>query len=449
MNRPDADGMRTKFVIVDPGLNRLGGHNFTLALSFSDAAHALGHDVLWLCHKEFPSDLVPSHIRAERVFSLSYYKKSRLRWHVVRAYDRLADRFGDDPAGQSASGRSVRGLAWLTRPFVKEMAAAIRRFEIGPADHVFLTTAEYLQFAALAELLSTEGRDVLPFFHVRTSFDEHAHLNTRFGYRLPQVFRRLRDLNVVGRRVFLYAETAALAAHLESWNLVPFEVLGNPVPKGFLKVSARSDAGDARRPLTIVFPGQARAEKGYVRLPAIVAGLQARDDVTRPVRFVLQSSFGRYDTGGSVRRRDRDRGAAREALRAFPDSLVQVVDRALTNEEYFALIADADVLLLPYDAEVYRTRPSMIVSEAALFGKPVVVTAGTTLAELAEPGIGETASTDADFVDGLTKVINDYDAYRAKAEARATTLRRDLDARVLVQRMLERTKVEPAYACAG
>ena len=64
--------MRTKFVIIDPGLNRLGGHNYTLAMTFSDAAHAMGHDVLWLCHKKFPSELVPSYIRAERVFPLSY-----------------------------------------------------------------------------------------------------------------------------------------------------------------------------------------------------------------------------------------------------------------------------------------------------------------------------------------------------------------------------------------
>jgi len=63
--------MKRKFIIIDPGLVRLGGHNYTLAVSFSDAAHALGYDVLWFCHETFPTALVPDHVRADAVFSLS------------------------------------------------------------------------------------------------------------------------------------------------------------------------------------------------------------------------------------------------------------------------------------------------------------------------------------------------------------------------------------------
>ena len=428
--------MKTKFVVIDPGLNRLGGHNYTLAVTFSAAAHAMGHHVVWLCHTKFPTELAPRYVQAKGVFPLSYYKKSNIRWNLVRIYDRL----GRERPSMKPWGRRVY-------PFVKEMAAALKDLGMGPADHVFITTAEYLQYAALLELLSAESHEELPFFHIRTSYAESAALNLRFGARLPALFRRFRDLGLVGRRVFFYGETPELAAHFGAWNLVPFEVMGNPVPQAFLDAPTR--AGGTDKTLTIVCPGQARVEKGYLRLPGIVAALWARKDVSRPVRFVLHSNFRNPAKGDRPRRKDRDRHAARDALKAFPEGLVQLVERPLSNDEYYASIADADIVLLPYDADIYRVRPSMIASEAALFGKPVAVTAGTTLAQFVAPGTGETASSDTEFANGLARIINDYDTYRAKAEARAATMRQDLDPRVLVRRMVARATPPRGRACIG
>lgn len=440
--------MRTKFVIVDPGLDRVGGHNYTLAMTFSDAARELGHEVLWLCHKEFPSELVPSYIRAEGIFSVSYFDKSRVRWHVVKVLDRLADRTGSGPAGALA-----RRLSWRLRPFARELAAALRNLRIGPADHAFVTTAEYLQYRALLEILSGEGGEDAPYFHVRTSCDESYLWNRRFGRQLPNLFRSFRDLGVVGRQITFYAETPELAAHFGTWNLIPFQVLGNPVPQEFLGIPTHAGGADkaltAEKPLTIVFPGLPRREKGYLRLPRIAIDVLGRTDLARPVRFVFQSFLRKSGAGGWARWRDRDRRTVRDTLGAYPESVVQLVDRPLSNEEYYGLIAGADILLLPYQADRYRNRPSMIVSEAALFGKPVVVTAGTALAEFVAPGTGETASTDAEFADGLARIINDYDTYRAKAEARAATIRQEMDPRALVRRMVADAAPATARACVG
>ena len=324
---------------------------------------------------------------------------------------------------------------------------ALKNFGIGPADHVFVTTAEYLQYAALIEVLSTGGQKDLPFFHVRTCYDESCALNKRFGARLPSLFRRFRDCGLVGHKICFYAETPALVAHFSSWNLIPFKVLGNPVPQEFLKMPAPfSHIG---KPLTIVFPGQARIEKGYLRLPRIVAALQARKDLSRPVRFVLQSNFRKSDKVDRPPWRDRDRYEARESLRAFPEEFVQLVEQPLSNEEYYASIADADIVLLPYDVDIYGVRPSMIALEATLLGKPVVVTSGTTLADFVEPGTGETASTDFEFAEGLARIINAYDTYRTKVEARAATIRHESDPCVLVERMVAQATAINERACAG
>ncbi len=428
--------MKAKFVVVDPGLSRLGGHNYTLAMTFSDAAHAMGYEVLWLCHKTFPSHLVPDHVRVERVFSLSYYKKFQLRWYWVRLLNWILDRAGRAPPPVSWAHR----LLLRIYPYAQEMAAALRRLGFGPNDHVFVTTAEYLQYEALLQVFLTEPLKALPFFHVRTSFDERVAMNRRFGDRLPGVFRRFQELGVVGKRVFFYAETPDLAEHFRDWGIVPFEVLENPLPSNLLASSLVSEENDPDRPLIITFPGQARSEKGYMRLPRIVAALQARGGVWRPYRFVLQSNLRKPGRKERARRKDRDRRAAKKALQSVPGDIVRLVDRPLSNDEYYALIADADVVLLPYDAERYRNRPSMIASEAALFGKPMVVTAGTTLAAFAEPDLGETASTDEEFADGLAKIINDYEAYQERAEVRAAALRHTLDCGSLIRRMIDRAE---------
>ncbi len=430
--------MKAKFVVVDPGLSRLGGHNYTLAMTFSDAAHAMGYEVLWLCHKTFPAHLVPDRVRAERVFSPSYYKKFQLRWFWVRLFNWILDRTGHTWTPSVAPW--AKRLSLTIYPYAQEMAVALRRLGIGPNDHVFVTTAEYLQYQALLQVFLTQAPETLPFFHVRTSFDERVAMNRRFGDRLPGVFRRFQELGVVGQRIFFYGETPELAAHFTDWGLVPFEVLENPAPRQLLEKTLVARDDDPDRPLTIVFPGQARSEKGYLRLPGIVAALQARGGISRPYRFVLQSNLRKAGKKARPRRKDLDRQAAKEALQRVPGDIVRVVDKPLSNDEYYALIADADVVLLPYDAELYRNRPSMIASEAALFGKPMVVTAGTTLAAFAGPGLGETASTDAAFAARLATIIDNYEAYRAKAAARAETLRRTLDCGNLIRRMVDRAE---------
>ena len=430
--------MNSKFVVVDPGLGRLGGHNYTLAMTFSGAAQALGYEVIWLCHKTFPTHLVPDHVRAERAFSLSYYKKFQPRWYWVRLFNWILDRTGHTWTPSAAPW--AKRLSLRIYPFAQEMASALRRLGIGPNDHVFVTTAEYLQYQALLQVFLTEPLETLPYFHVRTSYDERVAMNRRFGDRLPRVFRRFQELGGARQRIFFYAETPELAAHYTDWGLVPFQVLENPVPSSLALLASGSGSDDADRPLTIVFPGQARSEKGYLRLPGIVAALQARGGILRPYRFVLQSNLRKAGKKARARRKDLDHKAAKEALQSVPGDIVRLVDKPLSNDAYYTLIADADVVLLPYDAELYRNRPSMIASEAALFGKPMVVTVGTTLAAFAEPGLGATASTDEEFADRLATIINDYEAYRARAAARAETLRRTLDCGNLIRRMIDRAE---------
>lgn len=421
--------MTRKFVIADPALRLTGGHHYTLAVALSEAAQALGYEVLWLCGHDLPARLPPRGVRVERVFPVSnYWIKARgPRLWRIRLYNALMDRIASPTAHRI-------GWRWLRLfPFEQELADALARCDVGPDDHLLITSAEYLQYQGLLHLLESVPPERLPFIHVRTSYDENMVHNAKFGPRLPALFRRFAELGRVGRRLFFYAEIPELAADFNRWGLVPFETLPTPAPvRPASQTPPRAASQD--RPLTILFPGQPRLEKGYGRLPAIVAALLERRDVARPFRFVFQSTPKRSGrTAPSV-------AVVRERLRQFPADRVRLLEDALNNEAYYRLLAAADIVLLPYDALRYRNRPSMIAVEAALFGKPLVVTAGVPVAALARDGCGAVAASDGEFASRLAQVVNDYDAYHARALARAARLKREHDARTLVRRMVVRAE---------
>ncbi len=59
---------------------------------------------------------------------------------------------------------------------------------------------------------------------------------------------------------------------------------------------------------------------------------------------------------------------------------VQVQEGVLERDDYYRAIADS-VVLLAYDPNAYRWRDSSVYHEALMLGAPVLVTAGTWMAE--------------------------------------------------------------------
>ncbi len=67
---------------------------------------------------------------------------------------------------------------------------------------------------------------------------------------------------------------------------------------------------------------------------------------------------------------------------------VELIDRFLPSTEYDDLIAGCDLILLPYDADQYRSRLSAIFVDATCAGVPVVVPEGTWMSRQLEEGLG-------------------------------------------------------------
>jgi hypothetical protein len=93
------------------------------------------------------------------------------------------------------------------------------------------------------------------------------------------------------------------------------------------------------------------------------------------------------------------------------------LDGPLTPEEYYRLVADADLLLCPFDAHAYRRRSSGTLTEAVAAGIPTVVTAGTWLERHQPPGSGESGWDLSSFVEAVRRVCDDYPRYLERARA--------------------------------
>ena len=76
----------------------------------------------------------------------------------------------------------------------------------------------------------------------------------------------------------------------------------------------------------------------------------------------------------------------------------------LVRESYRALLAQADLLLMPYDPDVYQSRGSGIFSEASTSGIPIVATAGCAFATPAFDG-GWGVAIDAYSSEGVARAV--------------------------------------------
>jgi glycosyltransferase involved in cell wall biosynthesis len=228
----------------------------------------------------------------------------------------------------------------------------------------------------------------------------------------------LRELVVrFGEKLRIFADTAELAALYAPLSDASVGVA--PLPVVVPPVSHRLP----HDPPHLVFAGGARAEKGYARLPALVGALRGK------VRFTIHS--GPVDAAADplVQRTHR-------ALRRCVGPNVDLVERGLTPDSYQALLADADLLLLPYDAVAYGPRSSGILAEARALGVPAIVPAGCWMESAAGPVRDVIFHGDADFNPTVSRVLEALPSVTAALREAAPLWRCQHSPEALLQTLL-------------
>lgn len=170
--------------------------------------------------------------------------------------------------------------------------------------------------------------------------------------------------------------------------------------------------GSRTGPLIVSFLAGSRLERGAGLMPDVV-----KQCTPLGVRFLVQLT----DTEGA----DPELVASLRSLRDRAD--VEFHDGVLPRDEYNDWIAQS-VVLLPYDAARYQSRSSGVYIEAMCFGAPVIVPAGTWMAEevsrLGNGLVFEDYSA-ASIAKCIARAQAELPALRGRAAACAAEYRRD------------------------
>jgi hypothetical protein len=166
----------------------------------------------------------------------------------------------------------------------------------------------------------------------------------------------------VKRSVAIFARTPPGAAMFTTRLGIPATLFPYALPERFL--TTPDGAGSARDAMTVSFVGGTRRDRGCALIPDVV-----KQCAETGVRFFIHVRSG-LDAGFDHR--------TLTALGVLPQ--VHVEEGAMRRSALCRAIATS-VILLPYRPDDYRWRDSGIYHEAKLLDAPILVTAGTWMAD--------------------------------------------------------------------
>jgi glycosyltransferase involved in cell wall biosynthesis len=376
-----------RLFIVDPNLKSLHGHYFGYATRVGRAAESLGVQAVILGSRDLDLPTVTPPVLPS--FSNDY-------WHELQPAP------SEDP---------FMHLARAAGEFARELKAGLDAWHATEEDAMFLPYANVVEVQGVGQLAAVVG-DKLPrvSFLFRRELDEQgldAGLGPRgIGTLLRQALGVLRA-HPAAARVRIFTDSEILTEDYSERLQIRVQTAPIPVDERFTALAHPRSSS----PVVVSYFGDARAEKGYHRLPAVAARLAAALECG-DLRFVVQSHFN--IAGGEP-----GMAAARQALAGQRG--IELLHQPLHDDEYALYLGESHLVLLPYDADRYVARTSGILAEAIHAGVPVVVPAHTWLSDqLQAHGAGVTFDADRPgaFEAAVERALSELPDLQARATQR-------------------------------
>ena len=365
--------------IVEDALRDRKGHWLEYLQTFQRGLMAAGDEVRFFVSKECSPD-VAELFDAEAVLPPSIWARMgdnapkwrrllRIPAHGLATYRAVSKSLADCSASHDATSSQIHAGQALP-------------------DLIFVPTVLVHHLVGWILLIKGKLRKlpcrVLLFFPnapVDLRDDGTAHLAPDPTAKLFRSCVRFLAREVASGKVILGAETYAMVKALVEVTGVPFTYLPHPV-EGIatqMPLSHDSSRAMAKSPILFGCYGAARHEKGSDVLQTAIR-LLLEADPGIPARFAFQWLGDFHDEQGRVVSLD-------PWLKAHPK--VCIIENYFAEGEYMEQLDRTDVIVLPYRG-AYRLRVSRVVIEAMTLGKPVVVTARTTLQDQAQgQGVAE------------------------------------------------------------
>ena len=307
-------------------------------------------------------------------------------------------------------GRELEAMLAFDRDLRRFLALA----EATPADHVLILSAHPRDAAAVHLAVDRLGQDHAPTLHLEFlnalfEGDPAAEASTPSPYvRCASLLFSLAGEWQASDRVRYYTDSRILSDDYQAIAGRPFGVFPIPFRAELLSPTPRPPSAAVR----LGYFGEARDEKGFPWLPDLAEAL--RGDYLTPGRasLLIQANVSRPQYNPQSAK-------ALERLKRFSPGEVRLfaAEAPLSAVEYYRMVSQADVVLLPYLNGRYRACTSGVLAEALAMGAPVVVPARTWMAAELPAGAGETFTDFESFVGAVKRVIDNYESYRSAAQA--------------------------------
>jgi hypothetical protein len=418
------DAAMDRLFLIDHSLRDTGGHHFDYVRSIALAAQQAGIGVTIGCHQDLAdnSRKIDANLRdalhqlgdVRAVFAETVYQGDS--WLAgLRRSKRNQPIFDDE--SNFVSHRRLIGR-WK-RSFEQRMAERrrlriVKKFSDGcrdffssrapqPGDRVLVAAASELEVAGAVDFLVDHPRALNASWHFLFHFNLLDGWTSEYASQRVAMMRTRGELQQAIRKLpadslHFHATTQTIADQFNCLRTALVTALPYPISSDLVpgQISDRNVAeSDSCRkmenspPVKFVCAGATRREKGQasqlqslvdqIKEPLLLTG-KAKLLVQRPRKKRLGKSWldlSLRDDGENV-----VRDAPKQADSTFGDIIpIEYPPHPLPRDEYRQLLRSADVGLFCYDARSYFSRCAGILVEMLTCGKPVIVPAGTWLAD--------------------------------------------------------------------
>lgn len=308
--------------------------------------------------------LADHHLCDERGHHANYNRALGLAARQAGWEPRVLGRRGTDP--RLLDGISMDGIFqrdWRARPpsWVASSPLALKALDAFSRVRFAKDLARGLagvreNDAVFAQMLAP--RHLLGWLEWHRTRPRKPHLVLHLGYdptRFAAYPGLLAALGAADTRCHFVSDSERLCSRYNEALGVEVGVIPHVVPKATPKPSASRADG----PPVVLFLGNPRREKGFNDL--VAAALRASG-----LKFVFQVNDPEPACGESVAK-----------LRQAAGETLHLLERRLSESEYFEALREADVVAVPYHLDIYGDRTSGIFCEALAAGKPVITTRGS------------------------------------------------------------------------
>jgi glycosyltransferase involved in cell wall biosynthesis len=372
-------------LILDPGLASPIGHHYNLDACLAGELGQLGMPARIVSHGETAPVIV------EKLGAIPHF---RAHPYLMRSQDRLVAPLEDYLEFNQMLADDLAGLA--AKVDLSDALIVLHTVN----DRMLLGIAQWLGAGALPA--SAKVMVVLPH---ESGLDAKGQAVSWKALLYRHAFNALRRLADGRSRLLTLSELQVRDFGFLSGR----EVALMPYPSCAVNWRrAHAPAERMQRPRrSVLYCGEATRRKGFDLLPEIIARVsEARPEAD----FIIQIHTWQPN----------DPMAAKMSELARTRPNVQTVSGFTQPDDFYMLLDGADVVLLPYQAEVYKQGTSAIFEEATYLGRPAVVPPQTMMAtaigQHEDSGAVAADASASAIADAVIRVLSDFPRYEAGAE---------------------------------